>query len=82
MTYNWKETRSPMERIQAILQKEASSGIPIKDLAETCSTTPATMSKWINNGADLKWYSLLDICKGLDLKLSDILKDTVWEEVA
>ena len=81
MTYNFKETHSPMKRIQMVLWKHHEDGCSYKELAERCSTTPATIKKWIAHGPDLKWYSLMDICVGMNLELKDILKDTRWEKL-
>lgn len=82
MTYNYKDTHLPMKRIQDFLKDlYLNQNYSYKDLAEKCSTTPATMKKWITHGPDLKWYSLMDICLAFNLKLLDIFKDTIWEEL-
>lgn len=81
MTYNFKDTRLPMERIQTLLAEQYKNSKSYTEIASLCSTTPSTIKKWIAHGPDLKWYSLLDICEGLDIKLSDVLKDTRWEKL-
>lgn len=81
MTYNYKQTGSPMRRIQAILKHRVELGESYKELAEKCSTTPATVSKWVKHGPELKWYSLFDICLGLELDLREIIKGSIWEDL-
>lgn len=81
MTYNYKETGGPMRRIQAVLKHRVALGETYKELAEKCSTTPKTISNWVRNSPDLKWYSLFDICLGLELELKDIFRDTRWEKL-
>lgn len=70
-----------MSKVQKFLQDKHAEGMSYKELAEICSTTPKTMSNWINyHGIDLKWYSLFDICIGFNLPLSHFMNDTYWEK--
>lgn len=81
MTFNRQDTRLPMMRIHDALLEACKGKSTYKEIAEKCSTTPKTISKWINYGPDLKWYSLLDVCQGLELELSDVLRGTRWEKL-
>jgi hypothetical protein len=81
MTYRFKETHDPMERIHTVLCAHHNDGKSFKELAVMCSTTPATISKWVKYKPDLKWYSLFDICLGLNISINEILRDTPWEKV-
>jgi len=81
MTYHYKEVTLPMTRIQNALKDHHRRGASYQALARLCSTTPKTISNWIQNGPDLKWYSLVDVCLGLDLTLKDVFEGTRWEKL-
>ena len=81
VTYNYKDTALPMTRIQDILKERYAKGESYSDLALKCSTTAITMSHWIKNDPNLKWYSLMDICIGLEIELLDIFRGTRWESL-
>jgi hypothetical protein len=81
MTYNFKQTRDPMDKIQSVLIGKNNEGMTFKEMAAVCNTTPQTISNWINKGCDLKWYSVFDICLGFDLDLKSILEGTTWEKI-
>jgi DNA-binding Xre family transcriptional regulator len=78
---NLQDNGIVMQRLHLILMARRMKGASYKELAAKCNTTPKTMSSWIKRQPDLKWYSLLDICVGLEIELIDLVRGTKWEKL-